>query len=107
MTIPPTFRKVNPGDFPVLYLSLVPNDAAVDGRRICARPCWRRRSRNCRASRRWWSIGAQKFAIRVQADPEAAAARNISLEEVAHASSQGQFLDAGRHPDWAEAERRP
>ena len=37
MTTPPFFRKVNPGDFPVLFISLNSADAAdVDGRRIRA-----------------------------------------------------------------------
>ena len=50
--------------------------------------------------------GAQKFAIRVQADPEAAAARGLSLEDIRNAVSARQFLDAGRHPERTEAGRR-
>ena len=47
-----------------------------------ARSRWRSRSRSCPASPRSWSIGAQKFAVRVQVDPVAAAARGISLDDV-------------------------
>ena len=50
--------------------------------------------------------GAQKFAIRVQADPEAAAARGLSLDDIRTAVVARQFLDAGRHAERAEAGRR-
>ena len=36
MPAPPSFRKVNPADFPVFFLALTSDDAAaVDGQRIC------------------------------------------------------------------------
>ena len=55
MTTPPSFRKVNPGDFPVLYHQPDFADAAaVDGERIRRDRCWRSRSRNCPASPRCW-----------------------------------------------------
>ena len=49
--------------------------------------------------------GSQKFAIRVQADPEAAAARGLSLEDIRAAVSGRQFLDPGRHAERTEAGR--
>ena len=48
--------------------------------------------------------GSQKFAVRVQVDPVAAAARNISLDDIRNAVSQGQFQHAGRHAGGAAAE---
>ena len=82
MTTPPSFRKVNPGDFPVLFISLRSRHAAaVEGQRIC-----RDRARAAdfaTAGRRAGPVyGAQKFAVRVQVDPVAAAARNISLDDI-------------------------
>ena len=83
MTTPPFFRKVNPGDFPVLFVSLNSRDA-----RRCrpstntGRPCSRSRSRSLPGVAQVLVYGGQKFAVRVQADPVAAAARNISLEDI-------------------------
>ena len=42
-------------------------------------------------------FGAQKFAVRVQVDPVAAAARNISLEDVRTVVAKTNSNDAGRH----------
>ena len=47
-----------------------------------------RRCRKFRASPRSLIYGAQKFAIRVQADPEAAAARGLSLDDIRTAVSR-------------------
>ena len=41
--------------------------------------------------------GSQKFAVRVQVDPVAAAARNISLDDIRTVLDQGQLQHAGRH----------
>ena len=83
MTTPPFFRKVNPGDFPVLYHQ--PDLADT---------CRCRRSTNTAETVLAQQIsqlpgvaqvlvyGAQKFAVRVQVDPVAAAARNISLDDI-------------------------
>src|SRR6201991_2984055 len=85
MTIPPSFRKVNPADFPVLFVSLgsatLPLSAVNEygditiGQAISQLPGVAQVS----------VYGAQKFAIRVQADPEAAAARGLSLEDIRNA----------------------
>ena len=48
--------------------------------------------------------GSQRFAIRVQVDPVAAAARNISLDEIRNAVSRGEFQRAGRHAGRRAAE---
>ncbi len=45
------------------------------------KPCWRRKSRSYRR-RQVLVYGIQKFAVRVQVDPVAAAARNISLDDI-------------------------
>src|SRR5216117_898621 len=82
MTIPPSFRKVNPADFPVLFVSLgsatLPLSAVNEygditiGQSLSQIP----------GVAQVLIFGAQKFAIRVQADPEAAAARGLSLEDI-------------------------
>ena len=82
MTTPPFFRKVNPGDFPVMFISLISDTlpmSTVDeygqtllGQQISQLP----------GVAQVLIYGSQKFAVRVQVDPVAAAARNISLDDV-------------------------
>ncbi|MGX9428158.1 MULTISPECIES: efflux RND transporter permease subunit [Bradyrhizobium] len=88
MTTPPSFRKVNPADFPVLFISL--NSATLPlstvneygditiGQALSQLP----------GIAQVLIYGAQKFAIRVQADPVAAAARGVSLEDIRSAVSR-------------------
>ncbi|WP_050630533.1 efflux RND transporter permease subunit [Bradyrhizobium viridifuturi] len=88
MTIPPSFRKVNPADFPVLFVSLgsatLPLSAVNEygditiGQALSQLP----------GVAQVLIYGAQKFAIRVQADPEAAAARSVSMEDIRAAVSR-------------------
>jgi len=82
MTTPPSFRKVNPGDFPVLYLSMrsdtMPLSAIDDYAETVLAP----QISQLPGIAQVVVYGAQKFAVRVQVDPVAAAARNISLEDI-------------------------
>ncbi len=82
MTTPPSFRKVNPGDFPVLYLSMrsdtMPLSAVDDYAETVLAP----QISQLPGIAQVLVYGAQKFAVRVQVNPVAAAARNISLEDV-------------------------
>jgi HAE1 family hydrophobic/amphiphilic exporter-1 len=82
MTTPPFFRKVNPGDFPVLFLSMrsdtLPLSAIDDYAETVIAPQLSQLSGVAQVS----VYGAQKFAVRVQVDPAAAAARNISLDDI-------------------------
>jgi HAE1 family hydrophobic/amphiphilic exporter-1 len=87
MRIPPSFRKVNPAEFPVLFivlgsstlpLSTVNEYAEINiGQTVSQIPGVAQVS----------VYGAQKFAIRVQVDPEAAAARGLSLDDIRSAVS--------------------
>src|SRR5579885_3179747 len=82
MTTPPFFRKVNPGDFPVLYVSMrsdtMPLSAVDDYAETVLAP----QISQMPGIAQVLVYGAQKFAVRVQVDPRAAAARNISLDDV-------------------------
>src|SRR5215216_1793350 len=84
MTTPPSFRKVNPGDFPVLFISIISPTLPLStvheygdtiAQQISQLP----------GIAQVLVYGAQKFAVRVQVDPIAAAARNISLDDVRNA----------------------
>ena len=82
MTTPPFFRKVNPGDFPVLYVSMrsdtMPLSAVDDYAETVLAP----QLSQLPGVAQVLVYGAQKFAVRVQVDPVAAAARNISLDDI-------------------------
>src|SRR6478752_98431 len=82
MTIPPSFRKVNPADFPVLFVVLrsatLPLSAVHEYGDITIGQTLSQIPGVAQVS----IYGAQKFAIRVQADPQAAAARGLSLEDI-------------------------
>src|SRR3974377_1275187 len=82
MTTPPSFRKVNPGDFPVLYVIIgsdtMPLSAVDDYAETVLAP----QISQLPGIAQVLVFGAQKFAVRVQVDPVAAAARNISLDDI-------------------------
>src|SRR6202040_3812043 len=82
MTIPPSFRKVNPGDFPVLFLTLYSATLPLSTVDEYAEVVLAQQISQVSGVAQVQVFGAQKFAVRVQVDPVAAAARNISLEDV-------------------------
>lgn len=106
MLVPPSFRKVNPADFPVLFVSLSSETLPLStvneygditiGQTLSQIP----------GVAQVLIYGTQKFAIRVQADPEAAAARGLSLEDIRAAVSRANSVDAGWHPERSEAGHR-
>src|SRR3981081_600000 len=82
MTKPPSFRKVNPRDLPILFISLIsatlPLSAVDDYGEITLA----QQISQLPGIAQVQVYGAQKFAVRVQVDPVAAASRGISLEDV-------------------------
>jgi hydrophobic/amphiphilic exporter-1 (mainly G- bacteria), HAE1 family len=102
MTTPPFFRKVNPGDFPVLYVSMrsdtLPLSAVDDYAETVLAP----QISQMPGIAQVLVYGAQKFAVRVQVDPVEAAARNVSLDDVrnvvakANSSSPVGTLQGGK-----------
>src|ERR1700676_4065670 len=88
MTIPPSFRKVNPADFPVLFVTLgsttLPLSAVNEYGDITVGQALSQLPGVAQVT----IFGAQKFAIRVQADPEAAGARGLSLEDIRTAAAR-------------------
>ncbi|HEY6381861.1 MAG TPA: efflux RND transporter permease subunit [Pseudolabrys sp.] len=82
MTTPPSFRKVNPGDFPVLYISLRSDTVPLSTINDYAETVLAPQISQLPGVAQVLIYGAQKFAVRVQVNPTEAAARNISLEDV-------------------------
>jgi HAE1 family hydrophobic/amphiphilic exporter-1 len=82
MTTPPFFRKVNPGDFPVLFVSLRSDTLPLSTVNDYAETVLGPQISQLNGVAQVLVYGAQKFAVRVQVDPVAAAARNIALDDV-------------------------
>src|SRR2546430_3926176 len=82
MTTPPFFRKVNPGDYPVLYVSLVSATLPLSTVDDYGEILLAQQISQLPGIAQVVGYGAQKYALRVQVDPVAAAARNISMEDV-------------------------
>ncbi|MEH2570153.1 efflux RND transporter permease subunit [Bradyrhizobium sp. AZCC 2289] len=88
MVIPPSFRKVNPSDFAILFISLVSDTLPLSAVNEYGDITIGQALSQIQGVAQVVIFGSQKFAIRVQADPEAAAARGISLEDVRAAISR-------------------
>ncbi|MBC7585471.1 efflux RND transporter permease subunit [Tardiphaga sp. vice352] len=88
MTIPPSFRKVNPGDFPVLFVALSSSTLPLSAVNEFGDITIGQALSQITGVAQVVIYGSQKFAIRVQADPEAAAARGLSLEDIRTAVSR-------------------
>ncbi len=82
MTTPPSFRKVNPGDFPVLFISLISPTLPLSTVDEYGEITLAQQISQLPGVAQVLVYGAQKFAVRVQVDPVAAAARNISLDDI-------------------------
>lgn len=82
MTTPPSFRKVNPADFPILFIANVSDTLPLSTVHEYADTVLAQTISQIPGVAQVLIYGAQKFAVRVQVDPEAAAARGLSLEDV-------------------------
>src|SRR5262245_61702375 len=85
MTTPPSFRKVNPGDFPILFIALASDTLPLSTVNEYADTVLAQQISQLPGVAQVLIYGAQKFAVRVQVDPEAAAARGLSLDQIREA----------------------
>ena len=82
MTTPPSFRKINPADQPILFLSLNSATLPLSAVDEYAETLIAQRVSTLPGIAQVLVYGAQKYAVRVRVNPEAMAARNIGLDEV-------------------------
>jgi HAE1 family hydrophobic/amphiphilic exporter-1 len=82
MTDPPSFRKVNPSDSPILFISVRSGTLPLSTVNEYADTVMAQQLSQLPGVAQVLVYGAQKFAVRVQVDPEAAAARGLSLDDV-------------------------
>jgi len=85
MTTPPSFRKVNPADQPVLYLALSSPTLPLSAVDEYAQTLIAQRLSTISGVAQVNVNGSQKYAVRVQLDPKALASRQIGIDEVATA----------------------
>jgi HAE1 family hydrophobic/amphiphilic exporter-1 len=79
---PPSFRKVNPADSPVLYLSLSSSTLPLSDVDEYAETLLAQRISMVQGVAQVQVYGSQKYAVRVQLDPRRLAARQIGIDEV-------------------------
>ena len=85
MTTPPSYRKVNPGDAPVLLLSLTSASLPLSTVNEYAEINIGQRVSTLPGVAQVLIFGQQKYAVRVQVDPDLLAIRGIGLDEVQRA----------------------
>jgi HAE1 family hydrophobic/amphiphilic exporter-1 len=85
MPSPPTFRKVNPAEQPVLYLAVYSDILPVYKVDDYAETLMAERISMVSGVAQVQVYGARKYAVRAQLDPRKLAAHNIGLDEVATA----------------------
>ncbi len=85
MPSPPSFRKVNPADQPVLYLALSSPTLPLSTVDDYAQTIISQRISMVSGVAQVQVFGSQKYAVRVQLNPRALASRGIGIDEVANA----------------------
>ncbi|MSP96666.1 MAG: efflux RND transporter permease subunit [Betaproteobacteria bacterium] len=85
MPTPPSFRKVNPADFPVFFLALTSDVLPISTVNEYAETYLAQRISTISGVAQVQVFGQQKYAVRVQVDPSALAARGVSMNEVQQA----------------------
>ncbi|HEV8676998.1 MAG TPA: efflux RND transporter permease subunit [Methylomirabilota bacterium] len=88
MPSPPSYRKVNPADQPILYLALSSATLPLSAVNEYADTRVAQRLSTVTGVAQVQIFGAQKYAVRVQLDPRALASRGIGLDEVEQALRQ-------------------
>ncbi|MGQ9687748.1 MAG: efflux RND transporter permease subunit [Desulfobaccales bacterium] len=89
MPSPPSFTKVNPADMPVLYLALSSPTLPLSTVHEYADTLMAQRISMVSGVAQVQVYGAQKYAVRIQLDPQALASRGIGIDEVSAAVQKG------------------
>jgi HAE1 family hydrophobic/amphiphilic exporter-1 len=89
MPTPPSYQKVNPADQPIFYLALTSPVLPLSAIDEFAQTFIAQRISTVTGVAQVVVNGSQKYAVRVQVDPEAMASRGIGIDEVATAVAAG------------------
>ncbi len=86
---PPSYNKSNPADSPILYLTLTSGTMPLSALDEYAETFLAQRLSTVDGVAQVQVFGSAKYAVRIQVDPRALAARGIALDEVTAAVSAG------------------
>jgi HAE1 family hydrophobic/amphiphilic exporter-1 len=89
MDTPPSYRKVNPADQPILYLALTSPTLPLYELNEYAETFLAQNISMVDGVAQVSVFGSQKYAVRVQLDPHQLASRGVGLDEVATAIQKG------------------
>jgi HAE1 family hydrophobic/amphiphilic exporter-1 len=96
MPTPPTYNKVNPADQPILYLALGSKSLPLYTVDQYAETMLAQRISMVKGVAQVQVYGSQKYAVRIQLDPQALATRQIGIDQVeAAVQSQNVNLPVG------------
>jgi len=87
--LPPSYRKVNPADSPILYFALTSSTLPLPQVDEYAETFLAQRMSMVDGVAQVQVYGSQKYAVRVQVNPQELAARKIGLDDVANAVAAG------------------
>ena len=87
--LPPSFRKVDPSSSPILYYALRTTTLPLPQLDEYAETFLAQRLSTIDGVAQVQVYGSQKYAVRIQLDPQQLAARNIGVDEVATAVQNG------------------
>ncbi|MDP3539662.1 MAG: efflux RND transporter permease subunit [Azonexus sp.] len=88
MPTPPSFRKVNPADSPIFYIALSSPTLPLSLVNEYAETQLAQRLSTIPGVAQVQIYGSQKFAVRIQANPDQLAARGIGIDELQQALTQ-------------------
>jgi len=87
MPSPPTLRKVNPADAPILYIAMYSPTLPLQEVDKYAETLLARQISTVEGVAQVNVYGSQQFAVRVQVDPSELAARGVGIDQVSAAAS--------------------
>ena len=85
MPSPPTFRKQNPADLPIIFFAMTSNTLEPSKLNEYAETLLARQLSTIPGVAQVNVGGSKKFAVRIQADPSALASRNIGFDTLVNA----------------------
>lgn len=89
MTTPPTFRKVNPADAPIFYIAFTSKTLRLSTLNEYAENTLAQRISMVGGVAQVNVFGSQKYAVRIDLNPDALAARGLGIDAVASAVGRG------------------
>src|SRR5260370_12191293 len=88
MPAPPSYQKVNPGDQPIMYMALSSPTLPLSTVDEYAETLLAQRISMVDGVAQVAVFGSQKYAVRIQVDPDALATRGLGVDEVEKAIQQ-------------------